>query len=88
MEELPFSTLTRGADSNPARVLSRKGLARLKEFYLHLFRKYRIPLSIETHVLPVQITPALNQEGVELQFNQSYQFEVTTVPLGLHYITS
>jgi hypothetical protein len=41
-----------------------------------------------TDVLPVQISIALNQEGVELTFNQSYRFEVTTVPLGLHYITS
>jgi hypothetical protein len=88
MEELPFSTLIRGADSNPARVLLQESVARLKEFYLHLFRKYQNPLRIETHLLPVQITPALNREGVELQFNQSYRFEVTTVPLGLHYITS
>jgi hypothetical protein len=45
-------------------------------------------MSIEADVIPVQINIALNQEGVELPFNQSYRFEVTTVPLGLHYITS
>jgi hypothetical protein len=45
-------------------------------------------LSIETHVMPVQIRSALNREGVELQFNQSYQFELTTNPLGKHYINS
>jgi hypothetical protein len=39
-------------------------------------------------LLTVQINTALNRERVELQFDQSYQFEVTTVPLGLHYITS
>jgi hypothetical protein len=45
-------------------------------------------LSIETDVLPVQINTEMNREGVELLFNQSYRFEVTTVPLGVHYITS
>jgi hypothetical protein len=43
-------------------------------------------MRIETHVMPVQIIP--NQEGVELQFNQSYRFELTTNPLGKHYINS
>jgi hypothetical protein len=43
---------------------------------------------METDVLPVQISTALNREGVELPFDQSYRFEVTTVPLGLHYVTS
>jgi hypothetical protein len=82
MEEQPFPMLTRGAGINT------RSVARLKEFYLHLFRKYRVPLSIETDVLPAHINIALNREGVELQFNQSYRSEVTTVPLGLHYITS
>jgi hypothetical protein len=45
-------------------------------------------LSIQTHALPLQIIPALNREGVELQFNQSYQFKLTTNPLGKHYINS
>jgi hypothetical protein len=45
-------------------------------------------MSIDTDVLPVQIIKALNREGVELPFNQSYQFEVTTNPFGKHYITS
>jgi hypothetical protein len=45
-------------------------------------------MSIETDVLPVPINIALNQEGVELTFNQSYRFEITTNPLGTHYITS
>jgi hypothetical protein len=30
----------------------------------------------------------LNREEVELQFNQSYRFELTTNPLGKHYINS
>jgi hypothetical protein len=88
MEELPFSTLTRGADSNPARVLSREGVARLKIFIIIQNQIDRRTLSIKTHVLPVQIIPALNREVVELQFNQSYQFELTTNPLGKHYINS
>jgi hypothetical protein len=45
-------------------------------------------MSIEAHVVLNQINTALNREGVELPFNQSYQFEVTTNPLGKHYITS
>jgi hypothetical protein len=49
---------------------------------------YQHPLSIETDVSPVQINTALNREGVKLPFNQSYQFKVTTNPLGKHYITS
>jgi hypothetical protein len=28
-------------------------------------------LSIETHVMPVKIRPALNREGVELQFKRT-----------------
>jgi hypothetical protein len=34
------------------------------------------------------VNKALNREGVELPFNQSYRFEVTTNSLGKHYITS
>jgi hypothetical protein len=88
MEELPFSTLTRGADSNPARVLSRQSVARLKIFIFVYTKIDRRTLSVGTHVLPVQITPALNREGVKLPFNQSYRFEITTNPLGKHYINS
>jgi hypothetical protein len=53
-----------------------------------IFKLNGFSLSIEAHVLSVQINIALNQEGVELPFNQSYRFEVTTNPLGKHYITS
>jgi hypothetical protein len=80
MEELPFSTLAIGAESNPARVLSRQNVARLKILKLIYTQINRCTLCIETHVLPVQIIPALNREGVELQFNQSYRFELTTNP--------
>jgi hypothetical protein len=73
------------ADLNPARVLSRKSVPR---FIFQIFKYIEIKLSIEADVLPVQMITALNREGVELQFNQSYQSKVTTVPLGLHYITS
>jgi hypothetical protein len=72
----------------PGTCINTRRVARLTEFYFHLFRKHRVSLSIETDVLPVHIIIALNREGVELQFNQSYRSEVTTVPLGLHYITS
>jgi hypothetical protein len=72
----------------PGTCIMAKSVARLKIFNFIYTQIDRRRLSIETHVLPVQIIPALNREGVKLQFNQSYRFEVTTVPLGLHYITS
>jgi hypothetical protein len=77
-----------GEESNPARVLSREVWHDLKYLFSTNTSNRWISLSIETDVLPVQIKPALNREGVELRFNHSYQSEVTTVPLGLHYITS
>jgi hypothetical protein len=52
------------------------------------FKLNGFSLSIETDVIPVQINMALNREGVELPFNQSYRFEVTTNSLGKYYITS
>jgi hypothetical protein len=88
MEEAPFSTLVRGAESNPARVLSPEVWHDWKYFLYHIVELDGVTLSIETDVLPVQINTALNREGVELQFNQSYRFEITTNPLGKHYITS
>jgi hypothetical protein len=88
MEEQHFSTLARGAESNLARVLSRRSVVRLEEINFQIFKLNGFSLSIETDVIPVQINMALNGEGVELPFNQSYRFEVTNVPLGLHYITS
>jgi hypothetical protein len=45
-------------------------------------------MSIGAHVVLNQINTALNREGVELQFHQSYQFKLTTNPLGKHYINS
>jgi hypothetical protein len=59
-----------------------------ENIYFQIFKLNGFYLSIEAHVLPDQINTALNREGAELTFNQSYRFEVTTVPLGLHYITS
>jgi hypothetical protein len=37
--------------------------------------------------VPVQLNSELNWEGVELQFDQSYQFKITTNPFreALHY---
>jgi hypothetical protein len=82
IEELPFSTLTRGAGLNPARVKAREKRC----IYFHIFKYINLPLSIETHTVPIQISTSLNREGVELQFDQSYQFEITTDPIGSHYI--
>jgi hypothetical protein len=65
-----------------------RSVARLKIFIFTYNQIERRMLSIETHGLQVQIIPALNREGVELQFNQSCRFEITTNPLGKHYITS
>jgi hypothetical protein len=88
MEEQPDSTLTRGAESNPARVLWREVWHDRKYLFTTNIRIRWISLSIETDVLLVQINTALNREGVELTFNQSYRLEITTNPLGKHYITS
>jgi hypothetical protein len=91
MEEEPFSTLARGAESNPARVLLWQSVARQKIFIFSYIKIDRHTLSGETHDLPAQIIQALNQEGVELvelTFNQSYRSELTTNPLGKHYINS
>jgi hypothetical protein len=72
----------------PGTCKSTRGAARLGNISFQIFKLNGYSLSIEAHALPVQIITALNREGVELLFNQSYRFEVTTVPLGLHYITS
>jgi hypothetical protein len=80
--------VTIGAESNPARVLSRRSVARLEENNFQIFKLNGFSLSIETDVIPVQISISLSREGVELPFNQSYQFEITTNPLGKHYVTS
>jgi hypothetical protein len=65
-----------------------RSVARLKNIYFQILKLNGFLLSIEAHLLPVQINTALNREGVELKFNQSYQFELTTNPLGKHYISS
>jgi hypothetical protein len=65
-----------------------RSVARLKIFIFNYTHNQRIPMSIEAHVLQVQIDTALNREGVELTLNQSYRFEITTNPLEKHYITS
>jgi hypothetical protein len=65
-----------------------RSVPRLKHIYFQIFKLNGLLLSIEAHVAVDQINPALNREGVELPFNQPYRFEITTVPLGLHYITS
>jgi hypothetical protein len=74
-----------GAESNPARVLSREVG---HDWFFKYSNMYQLSLSIEAHFVLVQINTALNREGVELPFNQSYQFELTTNPLGKHYIIS
>jgi hypothetical protein len=80
--------VARGADSNPACVEAQDKVHTTERILVSFTKNRSASLSIETGVLPVQINIALNREGVELPFNQSYQFEVTTVPLGLHHITS
>jgi hypothetical protein len=71
MEEQPFSTLTRGADSNPARVKAREEVCTTGHLF-QIFKLNGFSLSGEAHALPVQINTALNREGVKLTFNQSY----------------
>jgi hypothetical protein len=65
-------------------IIARSG-ARLIFKYSNM---YQLPLSTEAHFVLVQINTALNREGVELPFNQYYRFELTTNPLGKHYIIS
>jgi hypothetical protein len=72
----------------PGTCVMARSVPRLKIFIFKIYPNQRIPLSNEAHVLLVQIDTALNQEGVELQFNQSYQFGITTNPSGKHYIIS
>jgi hypothetical protein len=72
----------------PGTCIVARSVARLKNIYFQIFKLNEFLLSIKAHVVLDQINPALNREGVELQFNQSYRFEVTTNPLGKHYITS
>jgi hypothetical protein len=66
---------------------TRRG-ARLKEYSFHLLRNIEFLSVLNQTVVPVQFNTALNQEGIKLPFDQSYQFEVTTDPIGSHYITS
>jgi hypothetical protein len=49
-------------------IIARSG-ARLIFKYSNM---YQLPLSTEAHFVSVQINTALNREGVELPFNQSY----------------
>jgi hypothetical protein len=88
MEEQLFEWLARGADSNPARVIAREVWHDWGYLFSMIIKKGWLSLSIKLDVLPVQINTALNWEGVKLPFDQSYQFEVTTDPIGPHYITS
>jgi hypothetical protein len=68
MEEQPSSTLTRGAESNPARVLWRE-VTTTENIHFQIYKLNKIFLSIETDVPPVQINSELNGEGVELPFD-------------------
>jgi hypothetical protein len=72
----------------PGSCIMARSVPRLKIFLFNYTHNQRIPLSTEAHVVLDQINPALNREGVKLQFNQSYRFELTTNPLGKHYINS
>jgi hypothetical protein len=87
MEEQPFEWLARGADLNPARVIAWEVWHDWGYLLSMIIKKGRLSLCIESDVLPAEINTALNQEGV-VPFDQPYQFEVTTDPIGPHYITS
>jgi hypothetical protein len=72
----------------PGTCIMARSVPRLKDIYFQILKLNGLLLSIEAHVVVDQINPALNREGVELTFNQCYQFEITTNPLGKHYIIS
>jgi hypothetical protein len=76
------------AESNPTRVITQEVRHDWKFFTFHTFKHNVFTLSNEAHVVLDQINTALNREGVELQFNQSYRSKFTTNPLGKHYINS
>jgi hypothetical protein len=61
MEEQPFSTLIRGAESNPARVLWRE-VARLKNIYFQMFKSQRIFAEYRNRCFS-----SPNQFGIELK---------------------
>jgi hypothetical protein len=56
-------------DSNLARVKVQESVARLGDIYFQIFKLNGFSLSIEAHVLPVQMNTALNREGVELSLD-------------------
>jgi hypothetical protein len=72
----------------PGTCIMARSVPRLKNICFQILILNGFLLSIEAHDMVYQINPALNREGVELQFNQSYRFELTTNPLGKHYINS
>jgi hypothetical protein len=72
----------------PGSCIMVRSVPRLKHISIQILKHNGLLLSIEAHVVLDQINPALNQEGVELQFNQSYRFGITTNPSGKHYIIS
>jgi hypothetical protein len=56
----------------PGMCIIARSVARLKNIYFQIFKLNGFLLSIAAHVVLDQINPALNREGVELPFNQSY----------------
>jgi hypothetical protein len=72
----------------PGTCIMARSVPRLKNIYFQILKHNGLLLSIEAHVVVDQIDPALNREGVELTFNQSYRFKLTTNPLRKHYINS
>jgi hypothetical protein len=62
--------------------------ARLKEFFFRLLRNSELLGVLDRARVPVQFNSELNREGIEPPFDQSYQIEITTDPLGPHYIIS
>jgi hypothetical protein len=84
----PFREVHLPLRIEPGTCIIARSVAQLKIFIFSYIKNERHTLSDETHDLPVQIIQALNREGVELTFNQSYRFEITTNPLGKHFINS
>jgi hypothetical protein len=83
-----FCNAHKRCESNLVHVLLREVWHDWKYLFSMKIRNRWIPLSIETDVIPVQITKVLDWEGVELKFDQSYHSEMITNPLGKHYIIS
>jgi hypothetical protein len=83
-----FRVIRQRCGFEPGTWKSTRSVAHLKEFYFHLLRTIEFLRVSDLMVEPIQYNTAVIGEGIKLPFDQSYPVEVTTDPIGPHYITS